>query len=204
MTGRFVALWLIVVLTNLPAQAQAPDNSFNQLLQETGMEIAMPARFKAIKARPNPVFPFDRIWRDKTAGMEIRIAVRPLARMQIEYNDPHSSAPNPEHVYPLVFQSLVGQLSRGGAMPTRAWPADKAKKLFNADWASAALFDADPMLNSPHKNALLLAFHRAGIGDGYVLVLFSNVPSAKPDLDKVLTVLRFRDPLPDKTMPAAN
>jgi hypothetical protein len=69
------------------------------------------------------------------------VAVRPLGRIPVDYEDPHGSAPDPNHMFPLMFQSLVTSLSGGGHSPVNEFPPAQAAERFNAQWASASVFD---------------------------------------------------------------
>ncbi|MCP5367068.1 MAG: hypothetical protein H6906_06100 [Hyphomicrobiales bacterium] len=141
-----------------------------------------------------PAFPFDRALAAPDGGLTVAYAVRPIARMEIDYNDPHSSAPNPNHIFPLVYGSLVGLLSAGGHSPSREFPAQEARARFNADWASATAFDLDPAVSPDHRYGFLLALHKNARADVYVLFLFSDPAKAKGRIDALLTSLKFRPP----------
>jgi hypothetical protein len=74
---------------------------------------------------------------DPHGALELRYAVRPLGRIVVDYEDPHSSAPDPNHMFPLMFHSMVTLLSNGRHSPTREYPREQTGGKFNADWASS-------------------------------------------------------------------
>ncbi len=175
---------------------EAALDRFAQLLAETGVQVHLPAAYHPVPlpAMVDLPWAFDRAWRHAQGLVEVRMMVRPLARMQIDYDDPHSAAPHPDHVYPLVFQSLVNQLSAAGSTtPSRIFPSEEARKRFNADWAAMAAFAPDPAVNTKHHEAMLLAVHRKRQGDVFVLFLFSEPRRAKQELHRLLSILRFTD-----------
>ncbi len=171
-------------------------NMFLRLLGETGVRVRLPSAY-----RPSPPpamrdlpWSFDRAWRHPQGLVEVRMMVRPLARMEIDYDDPHSAAPHPDHVHPLVFQSLINHLAAAGSTtPSRVFPMKKAKGLFNADWAAMAAFAPDPAVNTRHREAMLLAVHKKKQGDVFVLFLFSQPKRAKEELERLLSIVRFAD-----------
>lgn len=190
---------LLLCLCCLPAMAagaavaegdSAP--GFKQLLAESEMQWTPPAGFEPSPVRPNPIFFYDQAVRDPDGKLEILLMVRPLARMQVDYEDPHGSAPDPNHVFPLMFQSLVTSLSGGGHSPVSEFPAEQAAERFNAQWASAAVFDVVPRLGASHRQALLVAMHRQRLADAYALFLFDDYQAVKPLIDANLGALSFK------------
>ncbi len=177
---------------------QPPRVDFQALLKEAGLEMIPTKSLRPIEVPRSDLYGFERASIHVSKPLEVRYAVRPISRIEIDYSDPHGSAPQPDHVYPLVFQSLIGQLARQGAMPTRQYKKQKAGRLFNADWAAAALFDTDPALNTKYRMALLLAIHKSRRGDAYSLFLFDDPRAVKPELDSLMARLRFVGDKPAK------
>jgi hypothetical protein len=164
---------------------------FDELIGEGRMRFELSAGFQEAKQRTNPLFPYDKAVRKDDGSLEIRYAVRPLGRIQIDYEDPHSSAPDPNHMFPLMFQSLVTMLSNGRHSPTREYPKELARKRFNADWAAAAVFDVSPDFNVDHKQALVIALHKNHLADAYSIFLFDDYAQVKQQIDGNLSSLAF-------------
>ena len=119
------------------------------------------------------------------------MAVRPLGRIQVDYEDPHGSAPDPNRMFPLMFQSPVTCLSGGGHSPVNEFPPAQAAERFNAQWASAAVFDLAPETGAGFGQALLVTMHGNRVADAYALFLFDDYTQAKPVIDAHLNALRF-------------
>lgn len=186
-------IWLVVVLGYIHAQMPSAraEVSFDRLLEETGLVLKKSADFEEIRPPSSSLFAFEKAFRHKEVALEVWYAVRPIARVEIKYSDPHSSAPNPDHIFPMIFQAMVGQMATHGHSPSRVYPVDIARALFNADWAAATLFDTDPALGTDYALGLLVAIHGNGKGDGYMLFLFDDGKTAKPPIDRALGLLRF-------------
>jgi hypothetical protein len=191
---RFVLLILAVACV-APWRAGATQPDFQALLSEAGARFTAPDGYRDAAVPGIEGFRFDKSFRDPQGGLQVAYAVRPLSRMKIDYNDPHSSAPNPNHIFPLVFGALGGQLSAGGHAPVREFPAGAAKKRFNADWASATTFDLEPQLSGDFRYGFLLAMHRNNKGDIYALFMYSDPATAKQRIGRLLANLSF-DPAP--------
>ncbi len=178
----------------LPAGAQKVD--FAKLLKETEVELEIPSDFEEIPVPQTEVFSFEKAWRKKDGSVEIRLALRPIRRMVIDYDDPHSSAPDPNDMYPLMFTAMIGQFARQGEMPVRDVPFELARKTFRADWASIAMFGADPALDTSHREGMLLALHKNRTADAYLLILYDDPDHSRQLLKELIKVVRFRELTP--------
>lgn len=183
----------LICLTGALAVADSTPE-FAALLDETQLLLQPPADSKAVPLLPNPVFSYEKALRSADGRLEIRYALRPLGRLKIDYDDPHGTTPDPNHIFPLMFESLASQLSGGSYAPSQIYSAEQAHKDFNADWAAASVFDVTPDFNSPFSQGLLLALHRNKVSDAYVIFLFDDYEQVKPALKAAMTSLRYRDP----------
>lgn len=165
--------------------------TFERLLVESGLELLVPDGLAAVGVRPNEQFIYDRAYASADGALEIRYAVRPLGRLRVDYEDPHSSAPDPNHMFPLMFQSVVAALSGGRHSPTREYPPGRAREKFNADWAAAAVFDTDAGFATDHRQALVIAMHKNALADAYVIFLFDDYEPVAQRIDANLSALRF-------------
>lgn len=178
----------------LPPEAAA--ERFAALLDEAELQFSPPPGFVDLPPGRTPVFDYERALRSADGLLEIRIAVRPIRRLRIDYDDPHGAAPDPNHVFPLVFESLAGRLSGGGHAPSRPYPPDQARDRFNADWAAAAVFDTIEDFATDHRQGLLLAIHRNRVSDAYLVFLFDDYAAVRERLNGAMTTLVFASTAP--------
>ena len=191
----FYLLALIAGFNSWNSVAEATDAQsqklFQQLLKEAGATYKQPDGFRDADAKLDAVFPYEKAIRHKTQQLEIRYTVRPLGRLKIDYDDPHNSAPEPNHLFPLMFDSITAKISAGGHTPSREYSRKQAKALFNADWAAAAAFDVDPQYSRGFSQGLLVAMHKNAMADTYVVFLYNNYATVKPIIDHNISALRF-------------
>jgi len=187
---RFVVAGFLALAAAGGAMAAAPN--FDTLLTEAGARFTPPREYVDVAAPRIESFPFNRAMRGPAGVIKALYAVRPIGRMEIEYNDPHSAAPNPNHIFPLVFETLVGMFSNGGHAPSRRFPDKAAKRRFNADWASATTFGVDAAVFPDYRYGFLLALHKNNKADIYSLFLYNDPALAKQRLDALLPSLVFR------------
>ena len=173
-----------------PTQAAGAEE-FTGLVAEAKMSYRQPDGYQATPVRANALFPYVHADQNPEGTLEIRYAIRPLGRLRIEYDDPHSSVPDPNHLFPLMFQSLTTLLSGGSHSPSREYPSEEARERFQAHWAAATVFDIGPGFASAHKQALMVAMHRNGVADAYVIFLFDNYAAVKDEIDAHLNALAF-------------
>lgn len=185
--------WLVpaaqAVSASTTESAVAP--SFDGLVSESGMNFVQPPGFQPVALEVNPLFPHELALANADATLEIRYAIRPLARIEVDYQDPHSSAPDPNHMFPLMFQSMVTRLANGGHSPTRTYPPEQAEEKFHAHWAAASVFDLHPELNDSYSQGLLIAIHKNHLADAYMLYLFNDYKAVKDEINGTMRALAF-------------
>ena len=165
--------------------------AFEALLDEGGLSWDKPSGFEEVALRENSLLPYEMAIRSADGEMEIRYAIRPLQRIEIDYNDPHGAAPDPNHIFPLMFQALTGKLSAGGRSPSREYRQEEVKEKFNADWAAVVVFDVEPEFTRDFSSGLMLAMHRNRMADAYVVYLFNDYEAAKSRINEYLKTLYF-------------
>lgn len=196
-------LLLVLILAfatwSVADQRLAGHTDFEGLLTEAELHFDPPEGYVDAPAGRTPVLDWERALRSPDEALEIRIAVRPLKRLRIEYDDPHGATPNPNHVFPLVFESLATRLSGGRHAPSNPYPPDRAREKFNADWAAAAVFDTVEDFGTEHGQGLLLAIHRNKVSDAYIVFLFDDYAAVREDLKKAMRTLVFVPAAGDET-----
>jgi len=191
MRPLLLALLLLIPPCLAADQSVEADGSFESLLAEGELQFNPPEGYLDLPAGRTPTLDYERALRSPDGLLEIRIAVRPLKRLRIDYDDPHGAVPNPNHIFPLVFESLATRLSGGGHAPSNAYPPDRAREKFNADWAAAAVFDTVTEFDTSYKQGLLVAIHRNKVSDAYVVFLFDDYATVKESLSGAMKTLVF-------------
>jgi len=121
----------------------------------------------------------------------VRYAIRPLNRIEIAYDDPHNSAPHPNDLFEMLFRTLTETLAGGTHVISRAYPPEQAKKLFNAGWASAGVFDISPDVSDKYKQAMMITIHHNDKADAYLLILTNDLAAQKKNIKNIKESLKF-------------
>ena len=187
---------LLVTMLAILAQPTAAidDNTrqaFDRLLLESGLQIESRRNFIDIPIQTNPVLPYEHAMRHSSGALELRFIVRPLSRITIDYTDPHNAAPEPNHLFPLLFESMINRLSVGSDTPSSTLPEAEAQSSFNAHWAAASVFDVDPKFASGYRNALLIGMHKNQMADAYTLFLFNDHDRARSLINDTISIMSF-------------
>lgn len=182
------------MVASLAAVSAVPGEiAFEQLATEVGIELLVPDGYRQSSGENNPLLPYELVLTREDARVEVRYALRPIGRIDIDYRDPHNAAPEPEHIYPLMYAALIDQLAYGGSDVRREYTPEQAREQFGADWAAAAIFDVRREFAGDYRQAMLLALHRQRRGEAYAVVLFDDPQQVREELDQAFRTLRFVD-----------
>ncbi len=190
--GR-VLVHLLALLSGWALAAAPAPRDFGELLEEAGMVYELPAGYAPAPVEFNEVLPYQYRVVSADGQVEIRYVVFPLDRVEIDYDDPHSSAPEPDHLFTLLFPGILTEISGWGRYKSREYPEDEALRLFGADWAAVAVLEVIPEYSPERRQALVVALHRNGHADAYQIFLGHDVKRLGEEAKRVQTALRFKE-----------
>ena len=184
---------LVVFFCSLSLVVGAEESwDFDALLKEMNMAYQQPEGWRPAKQVYSQVAS-NRVLVTPDGKAELHLLLRPVSLMSIDYDDPHSSAPNPNEVFPLLFDSLVQQLSNNQGSNKQELLPRQAQEKFNANWAAASVFDLKQRTSEVYSEGLLIAMHRHNAGDAYLLVLSNSLGSIKNLIQSAETSLVFNE-----------
>jgi len=192
-TASLLLLLTGIFSSTLTATDQTRKQAFAQLLLDSGLYLEQRQNYSDVPIHANPLVPYEHAMRHESGMLELRFIVRPLSQIEIDYVDPHSAAPEPNHLFPLLFESITNQLALGSDMPSNTFPEYAAQESFNANWAAAAVFDLDPRFSTEFSNAFLVGMHKNQLADAYTLFLYNDHELAKPLIKEALSIMSFSD-----------
>jgi len=175
------------------AQQQPAPHDFAALLAEAGMVYDLPEGYAPLPVEWNEVLPYQYRVRSADGEVEVRYVIFPLDRVEIDYDDPHSSAPEPDHLFTLLFPGILTEISGWGRYKSKEYPEDEALRLFKADWAAVAVLQVVPEFSRERREALVVALHRNGHADAYQIFLGRDVKRLGEEARRVQAALRFKE-----------
>ncbi len=171
--------------------AQPPVPTFEGLLKEGGLIFTPPPGFHPVPVEPDYILPYEARYRSEDGGLEVRYAIRPLRRIEIDYEDPHNAAPSPNDLFNMLFRTLSETLAKDHQVISHEYPVEKARSLFNAGWAAAGVFDLTDGVSGRYRQAVLLAIHQNDKADAYTLFLTNDLGKEKARIKRLRNRLRF-------------
>ncbi len=148
--------------------------------------------FKEIPPARDDVLPYEYALRHVSDLMEIRYSIRPIKRIKVDYEDPHNNAPEPNHLFNMMFETIVTQLSDGGHSPRKEYPTEQSQQRFNAGWAAAAVLDVSDSYSAHYRQALMLTLHKDNHADAYIVFLYNDYAKVKEIINDSMSALRFK------------
>ncbi len=189
-SGAVIAVLLLCM--GISAVVFAKDVTFQQLLTEGGLEFQAPEGFKALPVEPAYVMPYEARYVSEDGQIEIQYAIRPLSRIEIDYDDPHNAAPLPNDLFNMLFRTLTETMAINHDVISRSYTPEEARKEYRAGWASVGVFDLSPGISKRYQQAMLIAIHQNDKADAYILFLTHNLSTEKERIKKLRTSLKFR------------
>lgn len=182
----------IFLLCSVPLGAAKNSLDFSALLQESGLSITKIPGFREIPPAQDEVLSYEYALRHVNEQVEIRYSIRPIKRIKVDYEDPHNNAPEPNHLFNMMFETIVEQLSDGGHSPRKEYPTEQSQQRFNAGWAAAAVFDVNERYSTDYRQALMLTLHKNNHADAYVVFLYNDYEKVKEIINDSMSALRFK------------
>ncbi len=181
-----------LLLANSLSAEERTIPTFQELLTEAGLELKVPDGFDEIELQKNPILQHEKAMRNQDGSLELRYVIRPLSRIEIDYNDPHSAVPEPNHMFNMLFHTMIGNLTkRGSRNPTKEYSLAQAKEFFNADWAAVSVFDVVPEYTDEYTQVMMLALHKNDKSDAYAIFLFNDYAHVKQAVQQSMSAMKF-------------
>lgn len=176
--------------------------AFDELLADAGMAVELPAGFHMTPGGDNPALPYETALVHETGRLEVRLSLRPISKLELHFNDPHSAAPEPNHIFGMMFRAVVEQLSPTG-IGIESELAPVALEPYGASWGALVVVDLRPEVAGGIPQGILLALHLEDSADAYALFLPSDLKEDRALIESALRCLRYAEqpPLPPTSQP---
>ncbi len=190
----------VVNLEQEEGEASAAQISFAALVTRCNMEFALPPGFRFAPGQATDGLDYEATLVAENGGLEVRIALRCLADAEVDYQDPHSSKPAPEHIYPLLYTAIVQQIASDPYSASGGFGENSLGE-FHADWGQMSLLQPKPEFGGAYQAMLFLAIHRRAAADAYMVFLFDDYAAVKDQIQTAMASLHFVEMANDSTAP---
>ncbi len=178
---------IIVSLLLFYTTVFANNVDFDALLSESKMVLEVPENVRQIASNiAQKQFEYQ--------DLNIIYSINPIARITIDYEDPHNSAPHPNDLFAMLFNKKLEYLidKRDYNSYEQVMPLQMAKEKWGATWVKIVAFNLDQAIFK-HSSAMLIAMHKNDLSDAYILFTTDNLQKNKSIIKKLLNSLRFQD-----------
>ena len=166
--------------------------AFQALVARCSMEFQLPSGFDFSPGRTADGLDYEAVLRVPDGSLEVRLALRCLQDAEVDYQDPHSAKPAPEHIYPLLYTAIVQEISADPHSASEGF-GDNALSEFNADWGQMSIHAPTPDFGGDYSSMLFVALHRRSAADAYLVFLFDEYSAVKESVNSAMKSLRFAD-----------
>lgn len=178
-----------------PPVQEAPANSlqaFETLAKRCKMEFQIPEGFTYANGQSAIGLDYEAVLLADGGGLEVRLALRALQDAEVDYEDPHSSKPAPEHIYPLLYTAIVQEISSDPHSASGGF-GENALAEFHADWGQMSVLTPKEAFSGGYSSMMFVAVHRRAAADAYLVFLFDDYEAVKLQVQTAMTSLRFLD-----------
>jgi hypothetical protein len=190
-------VWLLCALalvTCTKQEAVQPNSqqAFETLAKRCKMEFQIPSGFTYANGQSAEGLDYEAVLLANGGGLEVRLALRALQDAEVDYQDPHSSKPAPEHIYPLLYTAIVQEIATDPYSASGGF-GENALSEFHADWGQMSVLTPKESFAGGYASMMFLAIHRRAAADAYMVFLFNDYETVKAQIQTAMTSLRFLD-----------
>ena len=165
-------------------------NEFKTLLAETGIEFVSMPDFMPCRVFENSMFHYQYAERSSSGELEVRYRIDSLARLEAERKTADTgmemlASVSLDQMHAANFMAILLNLSGGMfADPTVLKPETSAL-LYGADWCALGFMRLAGNDFAPdYDSAYVLAIHKDGVADVYVIGLYNDISGEPERFDK--------------------
>jgi hypothetical protein len=166
--------------------------AFEKLAQRSKMEFQIPEGFIYADGQSAIGLDYEAVLLADNVDLEVRLSLRALQDAEVDYEDPHSSKPAPEHIYPLLYTAIVQEIATDPHSASGGF-GENALGEFHADWGQMSVLTPKKAYTESYSSMMFLAIHRRAAADAYMVFLFNDYEAVKAQIQSAMTSLRFLD-----------
>lgn len=163
---------------------------FHTLLTEAGIAFSPPPDFVPCPVRENSVFRYQHAVRSPSGELEVRYRVDSFARLEAERKAATAgvemlASVSLDQLHATNFMAIVFNLSGGMFVEPTIFKPETTTLLYAADWSALSFIRlANNDFSQNYDSALVLAIHKDGVADVYVVGLYNDSSGATGSFDK--------------------
>lgn len=172
----------------MPKNSQSHD--FQTLLTEAGIEFRSTPDFMPCPVRENDVFRYQYAELSPAGDLEVRYQIDSLVRLEAERNAAAVgmevlASVSLDQMYSVNLMAILFNLSGGMVAEPTVLKPETSALLYGADWSALGFVRlANNDFTSDYDSAYVLALHKDGVADVYVIGLYKELSKKSKFFDK--------------------
>ncbi|MBI5438559.1 MAG: hypothetical protein HY936_06375 [Nitrosomonadales bacterium] len=154
---------------------------FQTLLAEAGIEFRSLPDFMPCLVRENSVFRYQYAERSPSGDLEVRYRIDSFARLEAERKAANAgmemlSSVSLDQMHATNFMAMLFNLSGGAFVEPTVLKPETSALLYGADWSAlGSIRLANDDFTPDYDSAYVLAIHKDGVADVYVIGLYNGI-----------------------------
>ena len=173
---------ILVAIISAISYPQTLPTGFQQLLNKTHMQYALPPDFSPTPVIANDDVAYDFAIKSKSSLLEIRYRIWPIM----------ANESNP--IYKAMILTMGLNISNGKLPQSQDYPPESVKQEFGADAGCTAVVHTDSQFGKGYKFCMISVIHKDNAGDAYIFYLYNDPQSIVTALttNKIFHALKFK------------
>ncbi|OGS95754.1 MAG: hypothetical protein A3K04_11225 [Gallionellales bacterium RBG_16_56_9] len=165
-------------------------DDFQTLLAEAGIEFTPPPGFDPCPVHENSVFAYQYAHRSPSGDLELRYRIDSIKRLEEERRIANEgmevlASTDLNNLHEYSFMATLFNLSGGMLAEPSVFKPETSALLYNADWCALGFIRlADNDFAPGYDSAYVLAIHKSGVADIYVIGLYNDISGEPEHFDK--------------------
>jgi len=163
---------------------------FQALLMETGIEFSPAPDFVSCPVQENSTFHYQYASRSPSGELEMRYRIDSFVRLEAEARVQSTdvemlTSVSFNQMYTANFMAIIHNLSGGRFVEPTIFKPESTTLLYNADWSALCFLRlAANGFAANHDSAYVLAIHKDGVADVYVVGIYNDNCGTTGNFDK--------------------
>lgn len=165
-------------------------HDFQTLLAEAGIEFRSSPDFVPCPVRKNSVFRYQYAESSPSGDLEVRYQIDSLARLAVERKAAAArmevrASVSLDQMHATNFMAILFNLSGGMVAEPTVLKPETSALLYGADWSALNFVHlANDDFAPDYDSAYVLAIHKDGVADVYVIGLYNDISGEPERFDK--------------------
>lgn len=186
----FTSVSRIMKRSGQMTRKQTRPHLFYTLLTEAGIAFSPPPDFVSCPVRENSVFRYQHAVRSPSGALEVRYRIDSFVRLEAERKAAAAgmealTSVSLDQMHATNFMAVVMNLSGGMFVAPTIFKPETTALLYAADWSALSFIRlANNDFSPDYDSAFVLAIHKDGVADVYVIGLYCDSGGTMGDFDK--------------------